>query len=63
MVYDFAVFFQIFLKITLPQFYVRDILYCWNEIRLYDNVSIELKILKECLWFNDNIQINKSPVF
>ena len=51
-----------FLEITLPQFYV-DILNCWNEFRMYDNVSIEPKIFKECLWFNDKIQVNKSPFF
>ena len=51
-----------FLEITLPQFYV-DILNCWNEFRMYDNVSIEPKIFKECLWLNDKIQVNKSPIF
>ena len=51
-----------FLEITLPQFYV-DILSCWNEFRIYDNVIIEPKIFKECIWFNDKIQVNKSPIF
>ena len=51
-----------FLEITLPQFYVN-ILNCWNEFRMYDNVSIEPKIFKECLWFNAKIQVNKSLIF
>ena len=36
------------LKITLPQFYV-DILNYWNDFKMYDNETIEQKILKECL--------------
>ena len=26
---------------------------------MYDNAGIEQKIFKECLWYNDKIQINK----
>ena len=35
-----------FLKLYLPKFYL-EILNCWNDFEMHDNVGIEAKILKK----------------